>query len=66
MNCPNCGHGNHRVLRTDALDGRVRRSRECLSCGKRWHTIEAPEEIYRRAADVVEIGRQLRDAIGEE
>lgn len=65
MNCPNCGHGEHRVIRTAEKDGRVRRTRECLKCAGRWHTIEAPEAIYQQAADVVEVGRRLRDVIGE-
>lgn len=66
MNCPICNHGEHRVLRTDAKDGIVRRARECLSCGKRWHTVEAPEEVYTRAAEIREIFRQGVRAIGEE
>lgn len=62
MKCPTCGHGDHRVLRTKG----DRRTRECLQCGKRWHTVEAPEQMYRRAAEVLELGRRLREIHGEE
>jgi transcriptional regulator NrdR family protein len=65
MKCPTCGHGEHRVMRTDADDGVLRRARECLRCGKRWHTIEAPETVYKQVEAVRELGRKLRDAIGE-
>lgn len=44
----------------------MRRTRECLQCGKRWHTIEAPEEVYARAEEIREIFRQGVRAIGEE
>ena len=66
MKCPTCQHEDHRVLRTEDRGTVVRRSRECLQCGKRWHTIEAVEGIYQRAAGVVEAGRKFRDMIGEE
>lgn len=65
MNCPVCSGGQHRVLRTDAKDGRVRRSRECLGCGKRWHTVEVPETVLERADEIAEAWKHMRDAIGE-
>jgi transcriptional regulator NrdR family protein len=65
MKCPNCGHPDHRVIASEAREGRVHRRRECDQCKKRWNTIEAPEVVYQEAATVVEIGRQLRNAIGE-
>lgn len=66
MKCPACGHGEHRVLRTDAKDGRVRRSRECLQCGKRWHTVELLEHEVERADDIREALRHAIRAVGEE
>jgi transcriptional regulator NrdR family protein len=66
MNCPACGHPDHRVLRTDAKGGRVRRSRECLKCTQRWHTVEAPESEYQRAQEIAEAFRAMRGAVGEE
>ena len=48
MKCPICAHADHRVVRTDAKDGRVRRSRECLKCAHRWFTIEILEDEFKR------------------
>lgn len=47
------------------MDDRVRRSRECNKCGKRWHTIEAPETVYARAADIAEAFERMKGAVGE-
>ena len=66
MNCPTCGHGQHRALRADQKEGVVRRRRECLKCGFRWTTIEAPEEVFVRAQDVIEKFRDLQRVCGEE
>lgn len=66
MKCPTCQEEDHRVLRTEALEIGVRRSRLCLQCGKRWHTVETTDEIYQRAASIVEAGRKFRELIGEE
>jgi transcriptional regulator NrdR family protein len=66
MNCPTCAHPDHRVLRTDAKDGRVRRARECLRCGHRWHTVEMPEADAKRADEVREVLRHAIRAVGEE
>jgi transcriptional regulator NrdR family protein len=66
MKCPTCGAGDHRVLRTDAANGRVRRTRECLTCGKRWHTLEILEDELRRADEVREALRHAIRAVGEE
>lgn len=65
MKCPTCGNGEHRVLRTAEQDGRIRRTRECLRCTKRWFTVEAPEPLYEQAAEMLEIGRRLREIAGE-
>lgn len=65
MNCPICAHPDHRVLRTDAKDGTMRRVRECLRCAHRWFTMEAPEDVYVRAADIVEAFQVMRDRVGE-
>lgn len=65
MNCPICDHSDHRVIRTDAKDGLVRRSRECLKCAHRWFTAEVPETVLERAAEIAEAWRHMRDAIGE-
>lgn len=62
MNCPVCNHGEHRVLRTNG----ARRTRECLKCGKRWFTIEAPEDVYTRAEEIREAFQRLRGVVGEE
>lgn len=66
MNCPTCGHGEHRILRTDAQDGRVRRSRECLQCGHRWRTLEVPEAEARRFVELAEAWRAMGRIVGEE
>lgn len=45
--CPRCGGTLHRVLRTTSLPGRIRRTRECEFCLRRFVTTErvqgAPE-----------------------
>jgi transcriptional regulator NrdR family protein len=66
VNCPTCGHPDHRVLRTDAKDGRVRRSRECLRCAARWHTVEALEQDWKRAELIRESLQFAIRAVGEE
>ena len=41
MICPECGGITHVVETRDKSDGRVRRRRECLECGKLFSTTEA-------------------------
>lgn len=65
MRCPICDHPDHRVIRTDAQDDRVRRTRECLKCAHRWHTAEVPETMIERAGEIVEAFARMRDAVGE-
>ena len=45
MKCPFCGHTDSKVLdsRPTGDDARIRRRRECISCGKRFTTYEAVE-----------------------
>jgi transcriptional repressor NrdR len=45
MKCPYCGFDDHKVLDSrPARDGEaIRRRRECLRCGRRFTTFEAPE-----------------------
>ncbi|MBI1885094.1 MAG: transcriptional repressor NrdR [Chloroflexi bacterium] len=43
MNCPFCGHSESKVTDSRAWEGGVRRRRECLSCGRRFTTIERVE-----------------------
>lgn len=40
MKCPFCDADNERVKDTRLQNGECRRVRECLSCGKRFRTIE--------------------------
>lgn len=46
MNCPFCNHVETKVLdsRPDAEGKSIRRRRECLSCSKRWRTLERVED----------------------
>jgi transcriptional regulator NrdR family protein len=66
VKCPACSHDEHRALRADAKDGIVRRRRECLKCTFRWTTIEAPEEVFQRAQNVIDKFRDLQRICGEE
>lgn len=66
MNCPTCGHGDHRVLRTDEADDRIVRTRECLRCAKRWRTAEVPADVLARADEVREVLRSAIRAVGAE
>jgi Zn ribbon nucleic-acid-binding protein len=65
LNCPICANDAHRVLWTDAKDGRVRRSRECLKCAHRWRTVEITEARFDRTHDIEEAFRHMLGAIGE-
>jgi transcriptional regulator NrdR family protein len=65
VKCPNCGAGDHVIIRTEDSEAGVRRRRSCCTCAKRWWTIEAAEDVYRKAADVVESFRELQKRVGE-
>ncbi len=42
IQCPECAHTATRVVdsRPEYARGSVRRRRECVACGARWHTLE--------------------------
>lgn len=46
MNCPFCSHVDTKVndSRPDAGGRSIRRRRECLSCGRKWRTLERIED----------------------
>ena len=53
MKCPYCGSDNNYVNgfhKKEVRRGRVRRKRECFSCGMRFSTIEfyVPDEIMKK------------------
>lgn len=43
MKCPYCGFTDNKVLDSRAVDDRIRRRRECLSCSRRFTTYEEIE-----------------------
>lgn len=43
MNCPYCGFEDSKVTDSRAMEGGIRRRRECLSCGQRFTTAERVE-----------------------
>ncbi len=43
MKCPYCGYTDNKVLDSRAVDDRIRRRRECLSCSRRFTTYEEIE-----------------------
>ncbi len=43
MKCPYCGYTDNKVLDSRAVDDRIRRRRECLSCARRFTTYEEIE-----------------------
>lgn len=47
MKCPFCNHSDSKVLdsRPTHDDSRIRRRRECISCGKRFTTYEVMESL---------------------
>lgn len=47
MHCPFCGHADTKVndSRLAGDGGQIRRRRECLACGERFTTFEAPELV---------------------
>lgn len=40
MNCPHCGHENHKVIDTRDTGEAIRRRRECQSCNQRFTSYE--------------------------
>jgi len=52
MSCPHCSSGRSRVVstrfrkRNNALGSGIRRSRECLTCGKKFATLEVHQEAF--------------------
>ncbi len=63
MNCPFCSHGETKV--TDkrlAEDGRNRRRRECMKCGKRFTTYEKSEglltKVMKRDGNTVDFNKE--------
>src|SRR5688572_15029920 len=63
MRCPFCGHEDQKVLDSrPARDGEaIRRRRECIGCGRRFTTFEAPELprlfVVKRRGDREEFSR---------
>ncbi|MDR1753604.1 MAG: transcriptional regulator NrdR [Eubacterium sp.] len=45
MKCPDCGHYDSKVIDSRPTDNKIRRRRECLSCGGRFTTYEIVENI---------------------
>ncbi len=45
MKCPECGFEDSKVIDSRPTDGKIRRRRECLSCGCRFTTYEIVENI---------------------
>lgn len=43
MRCPYCGYEDNKVLDSRAVEERIRRRRECLSCSRRFTTYEEIE-----------------------
>ncbi len=43
MKCPYCGYTDNKVLDSRAVEDRIRRRRECLSCSRRFTTYEEVE-----------------------
>lgn len=65
MKCPNCGHGDHRVVSTTQRDTAIDRMRECAQCRKRWKTVESLPEVLHLAQDIVDKFRALQNVVGE-
>jgi transcriptional repressor NrdR len=64
MKCPYCGYEDQKVLDSrPAREGEaIRRRRECLGCGRRFTTFEAPERprllVIKRAGEREEFSRE--------
>jgi transcriptional regulator NrdR family protein len=61
MNCPLCKSDQNFVTHTRAEETIIRRGRQCRECGKRWLTIEAAVEVYKRSEAALKLARQLHD-----
>jgi transcriptional repressor NrdR len=62
MKCPYCRHPESCVKDSRPLDdGRVKRRRQCLSCGRRWSTFEQMEHaaVKKAAIKILERADQL-------
>lgn len=72
MVCPRCGEDTS-VIETVSYPRRVRRRRECVSCGTRFTTHERPAEdapapdieVPRATADSIETKKVEREADNE-
>lgn len=64
MKCPFCGYSDQKVLdsRVAREGDAIRRRRECLSCGRRFTTFEAPERprlfVVKRGGERQEFSRE--------
>lgn len=45
MNCPYCGYHDSKVIDSRPSEEKIRRRRECLSCGKRFTSYEVIERL---------------------
>lgn len=45
MKCPECGYNDSKVVDSRPTDNKIRRRRECISCGFRFTTYEIVENI---------------------
>lgn len=62
LKCAKCGCGDSKVIdsRMYKSGRRIRRRRECMTCGDRYTTYEGRvEELHRIPADVADVVRQL-------
>lgn len=57
MVCPFCGHDDSKVIDSRPSEGKIRRRRECIGCGKRFTTfesIEVPELLVNKKDNTFE------------
>lgn len=64
MKCSACASTESAVIRSKVTPEGVRRTRQCAACGKRWVTIEAPEEVLEAAREIRERFLALEEACG--
>lgn len=61
MNCPFCHKNQAQVIDSRSYPDRVRRRRECLSCGARWSTTEIYCDIL---TEIASLRRSMDKAAG--
>ena len=63
MKCPKCGSEQIHVINSRPSKGEIRRRRECISCARRFWTVEIHEETVEEQEKEILKLREKLDAV---